>query len=60
VADRIAEYHELGLDEFILSGYPHLEEAYHVGEGVLPILRERGLAAPLDGPVRAPAGAPGL
>ena len=60
VADRIAEYHELGLDEFILSGYPHLEEAYHVGEGVLPILRERGLAKALDGPVAAPAGAPGL
>jgi alkanesulfonate monooxygenase len=45
VADRIAEYHEHGLEEFILSGYPHLEEAYHVGEGVLPILRERGLLA---------------
>lgn len=43
VADRIAEYHELGIDEFILSGYPHLEEAYQVGEGVLPVLRERGL-----------------
>jgi alkanesulfonate monooxygenase len=43
VADRIAEYHELGIDEFILSGYPHLEEAYVFGEGVLPILRERGL-----------------
>ena len=43
VADRIAEYHALGLDEFILSGYPHLEEAYWFGEGVLPILRERGL-----------------
>jgi len=43
VADRIAEYHELGIDEFILSGYPHLEEAYAFGEGVLPILRERGL-----------------
>ncbi len=43
VADRIAEYHELGLDEFILSGYPHLEEAYQVGEGVLPVLRARGL-----------------
>ncbi|MFC7484651.1 LLM class flavin-dependent oxidoreductase [Luedemannella flava] len=27
VADRIAEYHALGLTEFILSGYPHLEEA---------------------------------
>jgi alkanesulfonate monooxygenase len=45
VADRIAEYHDHGLEEFILSGYPHLEEAYHVGEGVLPILRERGLLA---------------
>ncbi|CAM2737701.1 alkanesulfonate monooxygenase [Mycobacterium intermedium] len=43
VADRIAEYHELGLDEFILSGYPHLEEAYAFGEGVVPILAERGL-----------------
>jgi alkanesulfonate monooxygenase len=46
VADRIAEYHELGIDEFILSGYPHLEEAYRVGEGVMPVLRQRGLLAP--------------
>ncbi|MFC5826425.1 LLM class flavin-dependent oxidoreductase [Nonomuraea insulae] len=43
VADRIEEYHRLGLSEFVLSGYPHLEEAYWFGEGVLPILRERGL-----------------
>ena len=43
VADRIAEYHELGIDEFIFSGYPHVEEAYAFGEGVLPVLRERGL-----------------
>jgi alkanesulfonate monooxygenase len=43
VADRISEYHELGIDEFILSGYPHLEEAYQVGEGVMPVLRARGL-----------------
>jgi alkanesulfonate monooxygenase len=43
VADRIAEYHALGLDEFILSGYPHLEEAFSFGEGVIPILSERGL-----------------
>jgi hypothetical protein len=27
----------------ILSGYPHREEAYWFGEGVLPILRARGL-----------------
>jgi alkanesulfonate monooxygenase len=45
VADRIAEYHELGIDEFILSGYPHLEECYRVGEGVLPVLRRRALLA---------------
>ena len=45
VADRIEEYHELGIDEFILSGYPHLEEAYRVGEGVFPALRRRGLLA---------------
>jgi alkanesulfonate monooxygenase len=42
VADRIEEYAALGIDEFILSGYPHLEEAYRFGEGVLPILRARG------------------
>lgn len=38
VADRIAEYAALGIDEFILSGFPHVEEAYWVGEGVLPRL----------------------
>jgi alkanesulfonate monooxygenase len=43
VADRIAEYAELGLDHFILSGYPHLEEAYIFGEGVRPRLAKRGL-----------------
>ncbi|MFP5020678.1 LLM class flavin-dependent oxidoreductase [Pseudonocardia phyllosphaerae] len=48
VADRIAEYHELGIDEFVLSGYPHLEEAYRFGEGVLPELARRGLLADRD------------
>jgi alkanesulfonate monooxygenase len=42
VADRILEYADLGISEFILSGYPHLEEAYWFGEGVLPLLRQRG------------------
>jgi alkanesulfonate monooxygenase len=54
VADRIAEYHELGIDEFILSGYPHLEEAYRVGEGVIPELRRRGLME-LPGSAPVPA-----
>ena len=43
VADRIAEYAAIGIDEFIFSGYPHLEELYWFGEGVVPILRDRGL-----------------
>ena len=49
VADRIAEYHALGIDEFVLSGHPHLEEAWWVGEGVLPVLRSRGLWEPPAG-----------
>jgi alkanesulfonate monooxygenase len=43
VADRIEEYHRVGIDEFVLSGYPHLESAYWLGDGVLPILADRGL-----------------
>ncbi|MGZ4471593.1 MAG: LLM class flavin-dependent oxidoreductase [Nocardioidaceae bacterium] len=43
VADRLEEYHRLGIDEFILSGYPHVEEAYWFAEGVMPILRARGI-----------------
>jgi len=43
VADRIEEYHALGIDEFIFSGYPNLEEAYWFGEGVRPILAKRGV-----------------
>lgn len=44
VAELISEYHSLGFDEFILSGYPHLEEAHWFAEGVLPILRRKGVA----------------
>ena len=43
VAERIEEYHSVGIDEFVLSAYPHLEGAYWFGEGVLPILAERRL-----------------
>ncbi|WP_327251396.1 LLM class flavin-dependent oxidoreductase [Streptomyces sp. NBC_01244] len=45
VADRIEEYHALGIENFVLSGYPHLEEAYWFGEGVTPELAARGLLA---------------
>lgn len=43
VAARMREYTELGIETFILSGYPHLEEAYRVAELVFPHL-------PLDNP----------
>ena len=38
VAARINEYAALGIDSFIFSGYPHLEEAYRVGELLFPHL----------------------
>jgi alkanesulfonate monooxygenase len=34
----LKEYAALGLSNFILSGYPHLEEAYRVAELVFPLL----------------------
>jgi alkanesulfonate monooxygenase len=55
IAERIEEYHALGIDEFVLSGHPHLEEAYWFGEGVLPLLRRRGLWQPPSGTVDAAA-----
>ena len=39
VAERIADYRAAGVEEFVLSGYPHLEEAYAFAEGVRPLLR---------------------
>lgn len=50
VAQRLDELRELGVDAFILAGNPHLEEAYRVGEEVLPLLRN---SVPTD--LRAPA-----
>ncbi|GAA3329179.1 hypothetical protein GCM10020331_076180 [Ectobacillus funiculus] len=38
VAARMKEYTDLGIDTFVLSGYPHLEEAYQFAELVFPLL----------------------
>lgn len=38
VADRLKEYMALGVDTFIMSGYPHLEEAYRFAELVFPLI----------------------
>lgn len=58
VADRIEEYHDLGITHFIFSGQPHLEEAYHFGEGAAAVLRERGLLADDHIGVAPPPGSP--
>lgn len=41
VATRIMEFVDIGISTFILSGYPHLEEARRSGEAVLPLVKER-------------------
>lgn len=38
VAERLDELVQLGADAFILASTPHLEEAYRVGEEVLPLV----------------------
>jgi alkanesulfonate monooxygenase len=55
VASLIEEYAAIGVEHFILSGQPHLEEAYWVGEGVLPELRRRGRIGAGAADLRVPA-----
>ncbi len=38
VAERLAEYVDIGVSTFILASNAHLEEAYRVGEEVLPLV----------------------
>ncbi|XLZ71053.1 FMNH2-dependent alkanesulfonate monooxygenase [Massilia sp. SR12] len=38
VVARIREYEALGIETFIFSGYPHLEESYRFAELVFPLL----------------------
>ncbi|GGO00173.1 LLM class flavin-dependent oxidoreductase [Saccharibacillus kuerlensis] len=41
VSQRLIEYAELGVSTFILSGYPHLEEAEIFGREALPLFKEK-------------------
>ena len=56
VAARIEEYAALGIDNFIFSGYPHLEEAYRFAELVFPLLPARQRAGVAGPPVGSPTG----
>src|SRR6201994_4653719 len=54
VAQRMLEYADLGIESFILSGYPHLEEAYRVAELLFPLLPlQHGSAQAAGTPKRA-------
>lgn len=53
VAERIAEYESIGIDTFIMSAYPNLEEAVRVGEDLLPLVRGRVTDTPARGLVSA-------
>lgn len=39
VAEELLAYWRLGIDEFILSGFPHVEECRRIAEEVLPLVR---------------------
>ncbi|MDQ0070896.1 alkanesulfonate monooxygenase [Variovorax boronicumulans] len=56
VAARIEEYAALGLDKFILSGYPHLEEAYRFAELVFPLLSLKAKKQLAGGSLSGPFG----
>ena len=53
VAERIEEYRELGCDEFILSGFPHLEEAYWGGRGRPAFVEEVSMSSSVEQAVEA-------
>ncbi|WP_340372562.1 FMNH2-dependent alkanesulfonate monooxygenase [Peribacillus sp. FSL E2-0218] len=48
VAARMKEYEEIGIESFVLSGYPHLEEAYRVAELLFPLLPIEQQQAPVS------------
>lgn len=43
VAETIDGFRAAGIRHFVLSGYPHLEESFRVGEGTVPALLRRGV-----------------
>ena len=45
VTNLLLDYWKLGVDEFILSGFPHVEECQRVATDVLPLLRQKMAAA---------------
>ncbi|KJZ18472.1 LLM class flavin-dependent oxidoreductase [Loktanella sp. S4079] len=55
VLSKLEAYQKMGIRAFILSGYPHLEEAEHFGKRVLPQMKTCSLPHEYG---RVPAGVP--
>ncbi len=51
IADLIGQYRAVGIDHFVLSGQPHIEEAFWFAEGVRPLVEKsaRSATAPSEG-----------
>ncbi|MEH2289762.1 FMNH2-dependent alkanesulfonate monooxygenase [Nostoc sp.] len=56
VAARMLEYRNLGIETFVFSGYPHLEEAYRTAELLFPRLPLQNEPTPLTPPILSPIG----
>lgn len=56
VAERMKEYQALGVETFIFSGYPHLEEAYRTAELLFPHLPLELTTQPLRANLTGPFG----
>lgn len=56
VAAQVKEYADLGIDTFIFSGYPHLEESYRVAELLFPHLDIQRPQAPAGANYVSPFG----
>jgi len=41
IACAVMEYKEIGVSQFIFSGWPNTDALIHFGEEVLPLIRER-------------------
>ena len=55
VMSKLETYQKMGIRAFILSGYPHIEEAEHFGKRVLPLMKTCSLPHEYG---RVPAGVP--
>lgn len=56
VAQRMREYQALGIETFILSGYPHLEEVYRTAELLFPHLPLKQVQPPAQTQFTGPFG----